>query len=59
MKNDRLKIAALLRQTAAALRKQAEVHEGAKLQKCAQVLIAARGLYALQQRIQGATHADN
>lgn len=54
-----IKIAAALRQTAAALRKEAKVHEERKLQKCAQVFSAACGLTALQQIIEGAPNADN
>ncbi len=59
MTPDNMKIAAALRQTAVALRKEAQVHEEAKLLKCAQVLLAARGLNALQQIIEGASNANN
>ena len=58
MTTEKMKIAAALRQTAAALRKEAAAHEEQKLVKCAQVLLAARGLNALQQIIKGASN-DN
>ena len=56
MTSERVKIATALRQTAAALRKEAEKYEERKIEKCAQVLLAARGLGALQQIIKGASH---
>ncbi len=59
MTPDNMKIVASLRQTATALRKEAQAHEEAKLLKCAQVLLAARGLNALQQIIEGASNANN
>ena len=59
MSPDNMKIAAALRQTAAARRKEAQIHEEAKLLKCAQICVAARGLSALQQIIEGASNANN
>ena len=51
MSTDNIKLAAAMRKTAEALRKEAAEHQKAHLEKCAQILVAARGLEALQQLI--------
>lgn len=52
MKNTEL--AERLRKVASEMRKQAEESETRKMHKCAQVLVAARGLAKLRELVKGA-----
>ena len=53
---DNAKVAAGMRKLAAELRTEHAKVEERKMQKCAQVLIAARGLYQLDRMVRGAEH---
>jgi len=51
-------IATLMRKLAAELRKESEVQERKHAEKCATILVAARGLSTLQQLIGGGSRGN-
>jgi|GEM_PF-6202675 len=51
--NDRQKLAQQLRKTAAEYREQAKIAEREEAEKCAQVLVAARGLSKFKEILEG------
>ena len=51
-------IATLMRKLAAELRKESEIQERKHAEKCATILVAARGLSTLQQLIGGGSRGN-
>ncbi len=58
MKANRMQIAASMRKLAVALRDEAKQCQQAHHEKCAKILVAARGLGTLQQLLKGVSDAN-